>query len=189
MTTAGDKFEQSLRWQRSLSLHAPVSGHHWRAVNELWSMLEGRGIRDALEIGAGEPPYLTARMLREHGIAAYTSDGLSPCDFPSDCHDLQMPDNMVDLVVARHVLEHVLCPYLVVHEMTRVSRRWLLVVVPGTSDKARTWPDHLWHLDHHGWERIWEMCGLAIVDYALGDHSESPAWVDEEHRYLLRRRE
>ena len=146
----------------------------------------------ALEVGAGEPPYLTARFMREQGIYTITLDRLSKSDCNGDAHMLPFRDESFDVVVARHVLEHVLSPYQVLIEMMRVSRRWLLIVVPINSGKSLSWPDHLWGLDRRAWELIFRRLGLQIDGFEEGNHTEQYAldqglWQDLEWRYRLRK--
>lgn len=177
-----------LLWAQQFQRTAPVSRHHERAVAELWPWVERRGITTALEIGAGEPPFLAARMLREHGVTCLTLDVQPGVDIVADAHYLPVRDGAVDLVVARHVLEHVLIPPVVLMEMARVTRRYLLVVVPWDSSRAIAWPDHLYTLPREGWERMYARIGLRITEYAEGDHTEEDAqgrWIDHEWRYLL----
>lgn len=191
--SVGSRFEALNAAFRAGALIAPVSDHHWKAVSELWPLIEGLGCRTALEVGAGEPPYLTARMLTEHGLTVDTLDAVSVCSLPGDLHDLPAGDLSYDLGVARHVLEHALCPHLALSELARVARH-LLIVVPVPSEKARTWRDHLWHLTAEGWERVFEKCGLEVRHRSTGDHTEQYAldqglWQDLETRYLLHKRE
>ncbi len=187
--TIGDKFAAANHWARSLQMRACVSEHHERAVWELWPWLKSLEIKSALEVGAGEPPYLVTRMLQEHGIDAVTLDAVSTCDVEGDVHDLPLEDNSRDLVAARHVLEHVLCPYLALAEMARVSRKWLLIVVPWDSDKACGWPDHFWCLPRKGWELMFRKLNLAIIQFEEGNHNEQGGSDDREWRYLLSKAE
>jgi len=181
-----DKLEKGLAWARALQQPAPVSLHHTRAVAELWPWIARLGIRNALEVGCGEPPGLIIAMLRSHGIDAIGLDGLSICDVPGDMLDLPFGDKTFDLVCSRHSLEHVLIPYLALMEMIRVSRRWLLVVVPMDSQKSLTWPDHLNVYGRGGWELIFERLGLVRVRHETGNHAEEGApWPDDEWRWLL----
>ncbi len=180
----GERFEEGNRWARSFQMQAPVSAHHERAVRELWPWIEPLGIKTALEVGSAEPPYLLARILRENGIDCKTLDAVSPCDLQGDAHDIPLEDASVDLVVARHLLEHVLCPYVALSEMSRVSRRWLLIVVPWDSDKACGWPDHLWCLPKKGWDMMFSRAGLVTVKFEEGNHNEGGE-DDREWRYLL----
>lgn len=188
--TVGARFQALNQIIRSHALRAPVSDHHFRACQELWPWLSDLGIRDALEVGAGEPPYLLTRMLRERGIACLTMDAVSECDVPGDAHAIPCANGGFDLVAARHVLEHVLCPYLVLSEMARVSRRWVLVVAPGLSEKTLNWPDHLWYLPAEGYGRMFRKLGLSVVRHEEGDHTEQHSLdaglsPDREWRWLL----
>lgn len=180
------RLEEALNWAASIQQFAPVSEHHRRAVGELWQMLEPLGIKTALEVGTGEPPGLVVEMLRQHSIEAVGLDIRSGSDYHKDMHDLPFPDNSFDLVVARHSLEHVLIPYLAVMEMRRVSRLWLLAVVPTDSVKCAQWPDHLYNLSQEGWRTMWRHLGLRIERFEVGDHTEAGApWTDLEWRFLL----
>ena len=192
--SVGGRFEAALAWAGTLAQAAFVSPHHWRAVNELWPWLEPLGIKTALEVGCGEPPYLAARMLREYGVATVTLDAFSACDVPGDVHCLPFEDMSFDLVVARHLLEHTLCPYLALMEMRRVSKGWGLVVIPGLSDKTVNWPDHLYLMPQRAWERAFGLTGWRVARQKEGDFTESYAleqglWRDKEWCYLLEKGE
>lgn len=183
-----DKILAALAWAKSLQLRAPVSPHHIAAVAQLWPMIEPLGIKSALEVGSGEPPGLIVTMLREHGIEAISLDGLSACDVPGDMHDLPFADDSFDLVASRHSLEHVLIPYLALMEMKRVSRKYLLVVVPWDSEKSLNWPDHLHVLGKGGWEAMFRQLDLRILHQDIGNHIEPHRRhleIDAEYRYLL----
>lgn len=181
----------ALNWAKSIQRFAPISEHHVRAVNELWPVLGPLQIQDSLEVGAGEPPGIVTQMLRDHSVDAKSMDYQAGCDYQGDIHFLPFSDNHFDLVVARHVLEHVLIPYVVLQEMNRVARRYLLVVVPQVSRKTLDWPDHLYILNQDGWENIFRHLGLEVAYFAVGNHTEQHAldhnlWNDLEFRYLLK---
>lgn len=185
-----NSINRALEWARSIQLFAPISEHHRRAVSQLWPIIEPLGIRTALEVGIGEPPGLVVEMLEEHGIDAGGLDVQPGGDVQADMHDLPFEDDSIDLVVSRHSLEHVLIPYVCLFEMKRVSRNWLLVIVPVESEKSLDWPDHLHGYSKGGWELMFKRAGLTIQHYELGDHTEeharqSGAWKDEEYRFLL----
>lgn len=185
-----NSIDLALAWAKSIQLFAPVSLHHAKAVNQLWPLIEPLGIKTALEVGTGQPPGLVVQMLRDHGLSAYGLDTQPGSDYQGDMHELPFLDDSFGLVVARHALEHVLIPYVALREMKRVSRQWLLVIVPPDSEKAVNWPDHLHGYSRRGWEMMFRKCGLAIEHFEVGDHTEEYAqgqWRDLELRYLLRR--
>ncbi len=186
--------DEALAWASSIQLFAPISPHHRRAVAELWDTLAPLGIKTALEVGTGEPPGLVVEMLREHGVKAYGLDGQRGSDYQGDMHDLPFPADTFDLVVARHSLEHVLIPYVALREMKRVSKKWVLAILPQISKKTLEWPDHLHLYGREGWELIFHKVGLKVEHFEIGDHTEEFAqqghlWTDLEWRYLLRKEE
>ena len=58
-------WEAAMREAALGQLSAPVSVHHERACRETMHMLDGLSIRNALEVGCGEPPFLMLRLLRD----------------------------------------------------------------------------------------------------------------------------
>ncbi len=183
-----NSIDKALEWAQSIQLFAPVSTHHWRACKELWPILEPLNIETALEVGTGQPPGMVVAILREHGVKAVGLDTQPGSDYQGDMHELPFEDGSFDLVIARHSLEHVLIPYVCLREMARVSKQWLLVIVPPDTDKAVEWPDHLHGYSQKGWEMMFRKCGLTVRHYELGDHTEENVnWVDQEHRWLLQK--
>lgn len=185
---------KALDWAKSIQQFAPISDHHRRAVSELWPWIEPLDVQTALEVGTGQPPGIVVQMLRDHGVTAVGLDGQAGSDYQGDMHDLPFDDKSFDLVVSRHSLEHVLIPYVCLFEMCRVSRKWLLCIVPTDVPKFVNWPDHLHGYSQLGWEMMFRKCGLTIEHFEVGDFTEGYAlrdglWRDEELRYLLRKGE
>ncbi|HEB13632.1 MAG TPA: methyltransferase domain-containing protein, partial [candidate division CPR3 bacterium] len=47
-----------------------------------------------------------------------------------DMHDLKFEDERFDLVFARDVFEHAVAPFVVFSEMARVSKKYVLIILP-----------------------------------------------------------
>lgn len=58
----------------------------------------------------------------------------------ADMHDLPFEDNSFDLCFLRDVFEHALSPYIAMSELARVSRKYVLIVLPDES-----WQFSKWH--------------------------------------------
>ena len=150
-------------------------------------MLEPCHLESALEVCAC-PGHLTD-LLRERGVRTVSLDGRYAAEVRGDMHHLPFKDSTFDLVAWRHGLEHSPLPYLALWEGMRVSREWLLVVVPWQTPKSINWPGHFSVLTKVEWERMFALLGLETVICEEGDMSETAeSRVDMEWRYLLRRR-
>ena len=106
-------------------------------------------------------------------------------DILGDAHDLPFKDRSFDLVLSRHSLEHVLCPYLALREMARVSRRWLVVAVPGDNPRCEDSPGHLWMLSERGWRLLFRHLQLPVVRFAERDITAHEAQPQVEWQWLL----
>lgn len=179
-------FDSANRWALSLQFPSDPCPHQQRATEELWRIIEPLGISTVLDVGAGESAGAMSLMLKGHGIEVQAVDALATGVRRADAHELPYPDNSADLVVARHVMEHVLSPYVVLREMMRVSRKWLLVVVPEDIPRWRYWGGHLNVLPYQTWEFMFWLLRLHIPICEVGDFSEQAgAATDLEWRWLL----
>jgi SAM-dependent methyltransferase len=89
-----------------------------------------------LDVGCAE------RHLAQHVRGRYTgADRRPPADVRLDLEDTGLPftDAAFDAVVCLDVLEHVDRPHHLCAEMTRVSRRWLLVSLPNAYEMTQRW--------------------------------------------------
>ncbi len=116
----------------------PDEGHtaQAREVIDRWvSVLDG--LTSALDVGCGQGfalPLLAKHARRVEGVTlgndyqVCVDNGLSVRE--SDMSFLPYADDEFDLIFARHVLEHSPMPLLTLMEWRRVSKRWLIIVVP-----------------------------------------------------------
>jgi SAM-dependent methyltransferase len=178
-----------MRWAASIQEPSRSQDAPWhvKCIDELWPMLEDRGICNALDAACGEPPSHLTKMLRGHGIEVVGMDNHAEADVDGDLHDIPFPDNSFDLVVARHCLEHVLIPYVVLRELIRVSRKYVLVVVPAPWGTMEIRWEHLNCTDSGSWERMMAHCGLELVQRSEGDFTAKgdPPRFNIEWRWLL----
>ena len=82
----------------------------------------------------------------------------------ADMSFLPYPDGEFDLIFARHTLEHSPAPLLSLMEWRRVSKQWLLLVLPNPKHYKYGGKNHYYVfikeqveniLDHAGWRAIW----------------------------------
>ena len=181
-----EKFARALGWARSQQFPSKPCEHHRRATEELWGLIEPLHISSVLDIGAGESYGALRNILTGNGIMVGSTDIIADNVEPMDAHDLLFPDGSWDLVVARHMLEHVLAPYIVLGEMVRVSSRWLLVIVPEDIARWRYWGGHLHVLPRRSWEVMFWLLRLRVAYFGVGDFSQVPgADHDLEWRWIL----
>ena len=127
----------------------------WEYGNRLYQWVLGRYLdrmalqvraltpRRVLDAGCGEG--FVYRGLRARGVTSAEWEGVdlsagavafaaqrSPDAtwLAADLRRLPQPDGHADLVLCSQVLEHIPQPEVVLHELARVSARWLLVSVP-----------------------------------------------------------
>lgn len=178
--------DDALAWALSLQYPSEPCPHQQRATEELWKLIEPLGISSVLDVGAGESAGALSAILEAHGIEVQGLDAIASGSERADAHELPFPDNSIDLVIARHVLEHVLSPYVVLREMMRVSRKWLLVVVPEDIPRWRYWGGHLNVLPYYTWEYMFWLLRLYVPFCEIGDFSEQAGTgVDLEWRWVL----
>lgn len=161
-----------------------------RAIHNLHHTVRGLfplDVRRALEVGVGEG-FSTADVLAGTDVVSYGGDlNLESVRearerYPHmgyaifDATALPFPDGCVDLVYSLEVLEHIPQPERALHEMCRVSRRYVLISVPNEpvfriqrllSGKGLTrWGDHPEHVNHWsfwGIQRLLRANGLDII--------------------------
>jgi hypothetical protein len=106
-----------------------------------------------------------------------------------DFHWLPHKDKSFDLVWARHALEHSPMPVFALMEWKRVSKKYLLIVVPETIPYMAEYEGHWTCLPEYGWRAIFRKTGLRIVKFEMGSwlHTRSgkpEGQVLGEWRYL-----
>src|ERR1043166_5415017 len=116
-------------------LHVRQEDEHYRALEWLAGVMNGRGLRSVLDVGAGTGRALT--YLKKYVPAAKVvgiepSDGLRTIGyqngltseelFEGDATSLDYPDNHFDVVCEFGVLHHIRDPKVAVREMLRVAR-------------------------------------------------------------------
>ena len=166
--------------------HEEPTEHHTAAAHDVIdSMIAGLRIRTALELGCGAAPALD--RLRELGVETRgVSMGAEACAHPvlhADMHFTGLPDGAVDLVVARHIVEHSPMPLLLLQEIHRLTSRYALIVVPCDDEIWVNWPNHYSVLSKPMWNKLFERAGFRVVQEEDGPlEPESKEW-----RYLLER--
>lgn len=181
------KVTEAFHWANLRQRRYQAKGIQADAILALWPMIEEAHIETALEVGAGQLPSAMSTLLAQHGITALHTDLLASAAVTTlaDAHDLPFPDDTYDMVIARHVLEHCLIPYLAVTEMARVSRKWVLVVVPEDTAWFYDSPGHLHGYNGIGWSTLWQVVGLKEHRISAFDITEEPERPQWEWRWLL----
>jgi hypothetical protein len=140
------------------------------AMDEALGLFNGRG--RVLDVGY------------EEGYAdVYKAKGFDvvPFNLPSDMHDGF--GGTFDYIMCRHVLEHSICPVLVLSHLYDACLKQAVVVVPKMN---KTMVEHVGHytvLSEHGWCRLFELVGFKVLyelDARWDDHPDY-----QETRFLL----
>lgn|SRR5574341_366120 len=126
-------------------------------------------------------------MLRRHPLIEQRRLSLA------DGRELPFPDNSFDLVYCWEVLHHIDRPELVLAEMTRISRRYVLVAEPNRNNPAQfafalLQPEHRWVLRFslRYLEGLFNRVGLEVPHSAVGGWlfpNVTPVWLSS---FILR---
>lgn len=156
---------------------------------EVFKMLQGKEIESVLDAGCGEG--ITLRKFKDKKVGK-VHEGIEYMDEAieigkkvnpdlkikkGDIYELPYKDSNFDLVVCTEVLEHLEDPKKALSELTRVSKKYLLLSVPNepwfTFQRfARgknvfglgAHPEHIQHWTHQGFQKFVSENGLKILD-------------------------
>jgi hypothetical protein len=92
----------------------------------------------------------------------------------ADMSFLPYPDGDFDLIFARHVLEHSPAPLLSLMEWRRVSKQWLMLILPNPDHYGYSGKNHYYVLNQKQTENIVDMAGW------------SPIWRDDSEATEIR---
>lgn len=110
--------------------------------------------------------------------------GAESCDHPvlhEDMHFSGIANGSVDLVVARHIVEHSPMPLLLLMEMHRLTARYALVVVPCDDVIWVEWHNHYSVFGKPLWNKLFARAGFRVVAEEDGPlEPDSTEW-----RFLL----
>ncbi|MCB9743744.1 MAG: class I SAM-dependent methyltransferase [Alphaproteobacteria bacterium] len=142
--------------EQGLRLHKFKRNAELPRVRRVLGALRGLGPAELLDIGSGRGTFLwplldampwlpvTAVDLSERrvrDIDAVRRGGVQRLSaVQADAESLPLPDHAFDVVTALEVLEHVQDPARAAAELTRVTRRFILITVPSKPDDN---PEHL----------------------------------------------
>lgn len=143
-----------------------------------------KDIETTLSVGCGNgrelPFYPGAKGLDYNPI-----NGSNPLVTTGDMHDIPFQDGEFDLVISRDSFEHATSPITALSEMSRVSRKYVCIVLPDLA-----WTESDWHLiipDMRQLMNLAEKCGLAMRyrrDIRFVMHA---SYVLENHLYLFQK--
>lgn len=83
--------------------------------------------------------------------------------FLSDMSDIKMDDNSVDMVFARHVLEHSPMPIISLMEWHRVSRKYLFLIMPAPEFWTYRGKNHYYVMNKDQLWNLFEIVGWSVV--------------------------
>lgn len=153
----------------------------WEVIDRWVSQIE---VGSVLDVGCGQGQAL--RMLMEY---AGRVEGVTLGEDYAVCKKAGLPvkladmsflpyaANEFDLIFARHVLEHSPMPLITLMEWRRVSRKWLILVVPSLTTFEWYGKNHYYVLLPQQWTGLIERAGWEIV-WAEDDVNEF------EHRFF-----
>ena len=134
-----------------------------------------------LDVGCGQGqafPVLQEYSSRVEGVTLGSDAGVCRSEgyqvYNADMSFLPYRDGEFDLIFARHVLEHSPMPLLTLMEWRRVSRQWLLLVLPDPDHYGYEGKNHYYVLSRP------QLCNLLAVS------GWYPIWRDDEETTEIR---
>ena len=79
-----------------------------------------------------------------------------------DFHWLPYDDKFFDLIWARHALEHSPMPFFALREWMRVSKKYLLIIIPEATPYIAEYEGHWTCLPDYGWLALFRKVGLHV---------------------------
>lgn len=122
----------------------------------LVSLLDIRPGDRVLDVGGGSRPFRRADVvvdmylhdnIHRGGTAAHAGGARL---VEADVQDLPFEDGAFDVVICRHVLEHVADPARACKELSRVSRRGFIETPSSINELMHGYPNHLWLVTSDG---------------------------------------
>lgn len=173
----------------------PPDGGHQRAINDIvtkW-VPNLHNINSILDVGCGQGqamPLLKeytkrvagvtlgndAKICRDKGLEVYSED----------MSFLPFEDDEFDMIFARHSLEHSPAPLLTLMEWHRVSKQWLLLVVPNLQQFGPSGRNHYYVLQPDQWLNLLDRAGWHPVWEDLDSEPMEHRWLCEKKRRILR---
>ena len=100
--------------------------------------------------------------------------------FEYDMHWVRFPPRCVDMVFARHVVEHSPMPLMALKHWAELTRKYCIVVTPKPPFFELPHPNHYSVMSQNQWEGLFNLAGLEVVDdWQIPDQIE--------YRWLLRK--
>lgn len=166
----------------------PPDNKHVSAIEDVCTrwLPDIEGIKDILDVGCGQGQAMEilARYGKVTGVTLGSDADVCLANGQNvkraDMSFLPFEDETFDLVFARHTLEHSPMPLISLMEWRRVSRQYLLLILPTLAHYGPRGKNHYYVLSPAQWLNLFDNAGWKIV------------WVDEsweekapfEHRFL-----
>lgn len=148
--------------------HQPEDAGHYDWAEYAINQLVPKEVNTVLDVGCGVgfcQPIFQMKGISYTGCTLGEEDYLvakkaNRSVFVSDMSDIDVPDSSVDMVFARHVLEHSPMPIISLIEWRRISKEYLFLIMPapeywtyrGQNHYSVMNKDQLWNLfEQVGW--------------------------------------
>lgn len=154
----------------------PADPGHTEWAEDAIDKLMPKDVKVVLDVGCGEG--FCEPIFKSRGVVIYTGITLGQEDYDKaislERHVVQddmtfLPNGLeimhYHLIFARHALEHSPMPLLTLMDWYRVSRKYLIVILPAPEYWGKGGRNHYYVLDKEDWEILFFASGWQIVKY------------------------
>lgn len=134
-----------------------------RVYDEFLSDLQ---VESVLEVGAGVAPLLSLfpESVKKTGLSMGKE---RPEYIDGDMNTPPFQDKTYDLVLARHCVEHSLMPLIMLCELERVAKKYVLIVVPSCNEEIAEMINHYAVFTPISWRALFKKANMTILKEKL----------------------
>lgn len=154
--------------EKDIYCQPPDPGHTRWATAAINSMCKGLDVSSVLDVGCGSGftrPIFTLMGYYWEGIDK--EGNMNENIREGDISFLPYGNNSFDLIFARHILEHSPMPLLTLMEWRRVSKEFLIVILPAPEYWTIKGKNHYYVLPKENWDALFEASGWKKIMYCV----------------------
>lgn len=154
-----------VKFAKEIEIQPPLNDEFSPCQDVYNKWLKELKVREVVELGAGNGILLSLFPAEVKTVGV--SLGGEPGMIPADMNTPPFYDESVDLVIARHAVEHSLMPLIMLCEMARITRKYALVIVPCCNEEMANYDNHYSVFTATGWKALFKRAGFAIAKEEL----------------------